>query len=386
VALRIFVVAPPALLTDNRPHGDGLVAYGFINELAARGHELHVAAHRVDIERGLPPSAHVHRLGQGGHRCRMGRVGFMCGLRRLYGRLARSAPFDLMHQLTPVDAGLSLALADLPIPVVLGPYVPDWPGYRKPGGRLLRPVVLALDASIRAAQQRRATTVLLSTAAATTKLVLPSRRLHVREVPPGIDDRAWVPSAERRNAKEVLFLANLEIRKGVLVLLDAFARLASDVPDARLVIAGAGPVGDEIRRRVRGSSARERVELLGPVARTRGRSIMQACTVYCLPSYGEPFGMTALEAMACAKPVVATDAGGLRHLVPDQGGRKVPPGDASALADALHEVLADPRLRRTMGEHNRRAVEERYSWERVVDRLEEAYREAICAAAARRRQ
>ncbi len=87
--------------------------------------------------------------------------------------------------------------------------------------------------------------------------------------------------------------------------------------------------------------------------------------------------MTALEAMACAKPVVATAASGLGHLVPDEGGRKVAPGDARALATALTEILAAPELRSAMGEHNRRLVEERYSWPRVVDRLEAAYREAI---------
>ena len=63
--------------------------------------------------------------------------------------------------------------------------------------------------------------------------------------------------------------------------------------------------------------------------------------------------------------------------MPDQGGRKVPPGDAEALAGALVELLRDPDLRRGMGEHNRQVVKERYSWSRVVDRLEDAYREAI---------
>jgi D-inositol-3-phosphate glycosyltransferase len=87
--------------------------------------------------------------------------------------------------------------------------------------------------------------------------------------------------------------------------------------------------------------------------------------------------MTALEAMACAKPVVATDAGGLRHLVPDEGGRKVAPGDPEALAAALQEIVSAPERQRAMGRHNRRIVEERYSWARVVDRLEDAYREAM---------
>jgi glycosyltransferase involved in cell wall biosynthesis len=86
--------------------------------------------------------------------------------------------------------------------------------------------------------------------------------------------------------------------------------------------------------------------------------------------------MTALEAMACARPVVATAAGGLAHLVPEGGGRLVAPGDAAALAAALEEVLADPARARGMGELGRAEVERRYSWSRVGDRLEEVYAEA----------
>jgi glycosyltransferase involved in cell wall biosynthesis len=93
--------------------------------------------------------------------------------------------------------------------------------------------------------------------------------------------------------------------------------------------------------------------------------------------------MTALEAMACARPLVVTSAGGLAHLVPDEGARKVPPGDPGALAAALAFVLADPELRRSMGEHNRAAVERGYSWSRVVDRLEEYYAGAVRAAGSR---
>ena len=97
----------------------------------------------------------------------------------------------------------------------------------------------------------------------------------------------------------------------------------------------------------------------------------------CVPSFGEPFGMTVLEAMACARPVVATDAGGPAHLVTDGGGRRVPPGDPAALAGALEEVLGDPGRQAAMGAHNRRLVEERHAWPRVVDRLEAAYADAL---------
>jgi glycosyltransferase involved in cell wall biosynthesis len=378
--MRIFVVHPSALLTDHRPHGDGLVAFGFIRELAARGHELEVAAERADLAQPLPSNVHLHVLGSGPGPAPLDRVGFMWRMGRLYRRLSAQRPFDVLHQLNPVSVGLSLAVRDPGPPLILGPYVPEWPDATKPGGAPLRAAVLRLDESLRAAQQRRATTALVSTPAAESRLVASQReRLRVHVLSGGIDPRIWAPPAEGADEQrqDILFLGNLHRRKGILVLIDAFERLAAQLPAARLVVAGDGPLGDEVRRRL--APHQGRVELLGRVERDRAREVVQACSLYCCPSLGEPFGMTALEAMACAKPVVATDAGGLRHLVPDGGGRKVAPGDAAALAGALAEVLPSPELRREMGAVNRAAVERRYAWSAVINRLEDAYREAIVA-------
>ena len=361
------------MLTDHMPHGDGLVAFGFIRELAARGHDLHVAAQRVDLTEQLPENVRLHVLGESRAPAPLDRLAFMRRLRRLYRSLEAERPFDVAHQLNPVDVGLSLALAGARAPLVLGPYVPDWPGYPKPGGQLARPVVLQVNRAITGAQQRRATTALLSTPAAASRLAAP---IHACELPHGIDASAWVPG-EATGGLDVLFLANLEVRKGIHVLLDAFPRLVRRLPEARLLIAGGGPELGAVRERIASSPDLERVELLGHVPRERVMVTMQACAVYCLPSDEEPFGMTALEAMACAKPVVGTDTGGLAYLVTDEGGRSVPPRDPEALADALFTLLADAELRRAMGAHNRRLVEERYAWPRVVDRLEDAYREAM---------
>jgi L-malate glycosyltransferase len=376
----IFLVAPSELLTDHRPHGDGLVAFGFIRELGARGHELHVAAERVELCEALPANVHVHRFAEGGRTVPTSRLGFMRRVRRLYRRLERTTTFDLVHQLNPVEVGVSLALADIRVPLVLGPYVPDWPPSTPHPGAVDGPAVRRVKHAVRAAQQRRATAALLSTPAAGPKIARGARpRLQLHVLPPGIDDGLWVP-AGAGTGQDVLVLANLEVRKGIHVAVDAFARLASDLPQARLLVAGAGPEAEVIRTRVDRLPARERVKFLGHVGREQAKASMQGCDVYCLPSYGEPFGMTALEAMACAKPVVATDAGGLRYLISDKGGRRVPPGDPEALAAALRELLLDPALRRSMGEHNRRLVEEHYGWSPVARRLEAIYREAIDAA------
>lgn len=379
LSLRIFVVSGAALLTDHRPHGDGLVAYGFIRELARRGHEIHVAAGRVDLSAELPANVRVYPLIRDGGHSRAERVLFMARLRRLYRRLGGPAAFEVVHQLTPVEVGVSLALGDLGVPLVLGPYVPDWPSSGEGADGTVGPLALRAKRVVRAAQQSRATTVLLSTPAASSKVERPEgSRLRVRDLPLGVDDRAWVPVEEKDVVRqEVLFLANLEVRKGIHVLLSAFEDLAPQLPSARLRIAGAGQELERVRHRIQASPARAQMQLLGRVDRDQARAAMQACSVYCLPSYGDPCPLAAVEAMACARPVVATNAGGLGHLVPDGGGLKVPPGDSVALAEALGKLLADPQGRRAMGRHNRQVVEHRYAWPRVVDRLEEHYQEAI---------
>lgn len=333
----------------------------------------------VSLRAQLPENVHLHRVADADS----GRPRFMWELRRLYRRLGESRRFDLIHQLNPVDVGVSLALAGDATPLVLGPYIPDWapsgPGADTPVG----PLVLRVKRVLRAEQQRRATTVLLSTEAAATKLERrASLQALVHELPHGIDDRVWRPAPDAPVKQTVLFLANLEVRKGIHVLLDAFEVLAARLPQARLRIAGDGPERAAVERRLHVSASADRVELLGRVDRERALALMQSCDVYCLPSYAEPFGITAVEAMACGRPVVATAAGGLQHLVPDAGGRRVPAGDPAALAGALEELLGDPRLRQAMGAHNRALVEQRFAWSRVGDRLEQLYAEAVSAARA----
>lgn len=375
LALTIFVAHPSSLLTDNRPHGDGLIAWGFIRGLAERGHELHVAAEQIDLRSELPPNVHVYLLGTVGGPAALRRARFMWRMRRLFLRLQRNIRLDLVHQLNPVDVGITLSIFDASMPVILGPYWPDfwreyWHGPSRAGARVKQ--------AIRKSQQLRATSVLLSTPAATSKLEVPRQsRLRVHELSPGIDTRQWTADEHAEGGEDVLFLASLHAYKGIFVLLDAFALLSAEFPSAQLLIAGTGPEESEVDQRIRATPALSRARLLGPLDRDRVMSAMQACAVYCLPSYGEPFGMSALEAMACGKPIVATDAGGLRHLVVDQGGRRVPPGDANALADALREILATPELRREMGKYNRRLIEERYAWPHVISRLEDIYREAV---------
>jgi glycosyltransferase involved in cell wall biosynthesis len=87
--------------------------------------------------------------------------------------------------------------------------------------------------------------------------------------------------------------------------------------------------------------------------------------------------MSVLEAMACGRAVVVTDDGGLRHIVTDKGGRKVPVADSQKLAEALVEILRNEALAQSMGVHNRKQVEDQYAWDKVIDQIEALYYQAL---------
>jgi L-malate glycosyltransferase len=378
--LSIFVAHPSSLLTDHRPHGDGLLAYRFITELASRGHHLHVAAERADLRSAPLANVEIHELGAVGAGEPLARVRYMHRMRQLFDCVHRTTRLELVHQLNPVHVGISLALIDAGLPVVLGPYVPDWPdrssglslaaAVRRRGSDLARGALAAL-------QQRQAAALLLSSPAAAAKLHPRTPLAGVYELPYGIDADVWIPKPERQPRQEILFVGRLHRHKGIFELLDAFERISRRFPAARLTVVGAGPAAEELERRASTGSARSSVRLLGSLDRAATIEVVRDCDVFCLPSHSEPFGLGALEAMACAKAVVATRAGGLEHLVDEAGGCKVAPGDVPALAAALETLLAEPELRRRMGEHNRRRVQSRYTWSRVVDQLERIYAETL---------
>jgi len=386
--LRLFVAHASALLTDHQPHGDGLLALNFLRRLAERGHELDVAVQDVAIRGSLPANLRLHRIMGGGELGPVRRFRYAVRVGDLYRRLARVHPYDLIHQLNPVDVGLTTFLPPGSAPIVLGPHPAPWPPSQRPRRGMAWAPYTALRVVLRRLEQRRAARILVFVPAGAANVLSRRARARVAVVPPGIDLDVFRPAlaAERRGPPTVLFLAGLERRKGVEVLLDAFTEVARSHPDARLHLAGGGSLEDQIRSRARSEPLAGRVALLGHVDRQGVPALLRASTILCLPSFGEPLGMSALEAMASGLPVVVTETGGLAELVPDGSGRKVPPGDSAALARALDELLgAGPEELAALGAHNR-AVAERYTWEAAVDRMEEVYAEVTGLYAPPRRR
>jgi glycosyltransferase involved in cell wall biosynthesis len=112
-----------------------------------------------------------------------------------------------------------------------------------------------------------------------------------------------------------------------------------------------------------------------------------ACDVFVLPSVHEPFGIVVLEAWSCRKPVVASNAGGLKRLVtPETNGLVIDvnePGAAEDLARRLTDLNENPRFSRELGEAGYREVMAHYTWDTVAKRLETVYQLAEDHAAGR---
>ncbi len=173
----------------------------------------------------------------------------------------------------------------------------------------------------------------------------------------------------------VMHVSNFRAVKRVVDVVEIFARIARTVR-ARLVLVGDGPERPHAIERAEELGLKDRVLFLGKHASVD--ELFRCCDLFLLPSESESFGLAALEAMACASPVVATRVGGLVELVPDGvAGHLLPVGDVEAMGEAATAILSDHGTWRRMSTAARQIAVERFSAERVVPVYESYYREIL---------
>jgi glycosyltransferase involved in cell wall biosynthesis len=175
----------------------------------------------------------------------------------------------------------------------------------------------------------------------------------------------------------VLFVGTIEPRKNVPLLLEAFARVRSQV-DAHLVLVGArGWLDEPIFAAHARSGVADAAHFVGWVEEDELAVLYSHAGVLVLPSLYEGFGLPVLEAMACGAPVVCSNAGPLSEVAGDAA-VLLPPEDATAWADAIARVLTQPRHAANLRARGlRRAAQ--FSWERTALLTRDVYREALLA-------
>lgn len=163
--------------------------------------------------------------------------------------------------------------------------------------------------------------------------------------------------------------------KGHDVLLRALAAVRRERPELTLDVVGEGPLEGELRAAVDELGLGDAVTFSGRIAPVA--PAFEGAEIVVVPSFGEGFGMVALEAMERARPVIASAVGGLPEIVDDgRTGLLVPPGDVDALAAAIRDLTASPARAAAMGAAGRARALEQFAQGRCTDRTLELYRTA----------
>lgn len=294
-------------------------------------------------------------------------------------RLARRGGFDVVHVFWPIPHGLFgiAAKRACGIPVVSTFFGVELTWVRTQM-RFLEPVLRWI------VRRSDVVTAISTYTARTLREIAPGAELEI--VPfgaavAGEPSPAGVRDRHARAGFELLFVGRLVERKGVEYLLGAVALLRDRGWDVALDVVGDGPSGSSLRALVSEFDLHARVRFLGQVAEPVLEDRLRSCDVLVLPAVRdakgdvEGLGVVLIEALRAERPVIASDVGGIPDVVRDGvTGLLVPPGDVECLAGAIERYAREPELAARHAAAGRRDVEERFSWDSIIERLSGLYR------------
>jgi phosphatidyl-myo-inositol alpha-mannosyltransferase len=350
-------------------------------ELEARGHEpwiiapvgamtparRHIDSRRQTVTERFIPMGNAFPVPTNGS---MAYVNFSPQITTRMDRAVRFHRFDILHvhePCTPAVAFMAVLMAASPVVGTFHAALESSVFYDR--GRFVAGAVMKrLDVRVAVSEAARS---------------FPQSRFPgpFRIIPNGVPVEMYAPAVDAAKVPgRILFVGRAEPRKGLGVLLQAFAIVRRRMPGATLVIAGA------TRRQVL-ETEREGsdlpvdltgVEALGWVDDQVKVAQLGEAEILCAPSRAaESFGIVLAEGMAAGVPVVASNLPGYRAVLRDgEAGRLTPPGDPVALADALCDLLQDEAERRRLKAAGIAAAAD-LSWAQITDRIVEAYEDAL---------
>ncbi len=222
-------------------------------------------------------------------------------------------------------------------------------------------------------------------------LVSKSGRIEVIPCGTDLDNFHAIPKLEARQKlgfqptdQVVLYVGRFDPRKGIETLVRSCGLIKQNA-NLRLVIVGGsdaekadGHERQRIEQLVEELGLTDRTIFAGRVGHDRLPLYYTAADVCVIPSHYEPFGLVAIEAMACGTPVVASDVGGLKFtVVPEETGLLVPPKETAAFATAIQRILSDELWARKLRKRASERVQQNFSWSGVAVQLSDLYRRSL---------
>lgn len=363
--------------------GASFASAGLARTLVERGHRVDVLTSRL---RGQPESewidgVHVHRVRSwryGQHECGIrGAATFLVFALLRLRRLLATERYDLVHYFFGLPCGvLSLYTHGRHgIPYIVSLRGSDVPGYDSTD----RPLSLShwLLSGLSRRIWRNARFVIPNSVALRDLAAAFEPGIEYEVVPNAVDTgtpRSRSASPDER--VQLLCVARLIERKGIDVLLAAFARLRST--NAVLHIVGSGRDEQQLRRLAATMGITERVVFHGAMNHADVQRMYRAADVFVLPTLSESCSMALLEAMSAGLPVVTTRVGGNLQLIQEgHNGLLVTPGDVQALTEALDALVTDAARREAMGQANITRIANEFTWSINAERYERVYRQSL---------
>jgi glycosyltransferase involved in cell wall biosynthesis len=207
----------------------------------------------------------------------------------------------------------------------------------------------------------------------------------IRLAPMGVDLRErFIAKMPLESRRDVVFVGRLVEKKGVSVLLDAFAQLKPAYPELRLTIVGDGPARASLERQALKLGIEGAVEFIGAVSNTEVPGVLNQYGIAVVPSViaasgdQEGLGLVAIEAMGCGCALLAADLPALRDIV-DHGrnGLLFEVGNANALAASLQRLLDNEELRIRLASAGRAGVLQKFDWEQAAGKYRNIFADLI---------
>ena len=201
--------------------------------------------------------------------------------------------------------------------------------------------------------------------------VNPKAKLSV--IPNGVDTEKFKP-AGNPDKNTLITVSRLVTKNGVGDLIKAMKKVGDEIPDAKLIIVGDGPLRGKIELDIKNYGLKEKVVLSGKVSHGETPGYLNKASIFVRPSLSEGLGSAFLEAMASGLAVIGTPVGGIPDFLKDgETGLFCKPGDSDDIADKIIKLLKNDELRNRLADNSRRLVQEKYTWNKIAAEFGKIY-------------
>jgi len=383
---KILVSSASHILSDYLLTSEGTHCYQLFKHMAKYGYEFEALSPYIRIHKPLT-NVTFHQVGSllnsptssTIHKYTLHTEFLLRGLTKTK-QLLKEKEIALVHHMLPAVfnytfSPVALLTKNLRQPFVFGPLSAHY--YPRP---LNERILLPLTSRLHLKTVQKSTRIITITNQIQKLYTKWIDKEKTSTIPFGVDTETFKPAQKNEQQKEleILYAGSLYALKGIPFLMRAIAQARQNKINAKLTIAGEGAQKKTLIALARALQIEKHVKFEGFVPNSKMPTYYNRCDIFCFPTLGEPFGKAVVEAMACGKPVIATNVGGTAEIIQNrQNGILVPPANSEAITAEIARLINDPQERRRIGKNARETIVEHFSWEKIAEKYHHLYSELL---------